>query len=129
MDIAAENESMEVVELLWEAIGEEIPDKVKLQQLSKAMYKDDTKEAKKKFSELLRSLSPELVRFWNYGFVSALIGFFQVSNTAVNRYGSVLQDAVIEGKTDFVRLLLEHGYDIENPFLKNKLTLFGRCDS
>merc|ERR1719385_451853 len=85
---------MEVVDLLWEAIGEEIPDKVKLQQLSKAMYKEDTEEAKKKFSELLRSLSPELV-----------------STTAVNRYGSVLQDAVLEGKTDFVRLLLDYGVD------------------
>ena len=63
MDIATENESMEVVELLWEAIGEEIPDKVTLQQLSKAMYKKDIEEAKKKFSELLISLSPELVRF------------------------------------------------------------------
>ena len=61
--IATENESMEVVDLLWEAIGEKIPDKVKLQQLSKAMYKEDIEEAKKKFSELLRSLSPELVRF------------------------------------------------------------------
>ena len=48
VDIATENESMEVVELLWEAIGEEIPDKVKLQQLSKAMYKEDPEEAKKK---------------------------------------------------------------------------------
>merc|ERR1719295_1076178 len=93
-DIAQENKSMEVVELLWEAIGEEIPDKVKLQQLSKAMYKKDTEEAKKKFRELLRSLSPELV-----------------STTAVNRYGSVLQDAVLEGKTDFVRLLLDYGVD------------------
>ena len=62
MDIASEKESMEVVELLWEAIGEEIPDKVKLQQLSKEMYKEDTKKAKKKFSELLGSLTPELVR-------------------------------------------------------------------
>ena len=63
MDIATENESMEVVELLWEAIGEEIPEKVKLQQLSKAMYKKDIEEGKKKFSELLRSMSPELVKF------------------------------------------------------------------
>merc|ERR1719295_1778904 len=94
MKIAIENESMEVVELLWKAIGEEIPDKVKLQQLSKAMYKEDIEEAKKKFSELLRSLSPDLV-----------------STTAVNRYGSVLQDAVLEGKTDFVRLLLDYGVD------------------
>ena len=53
---------MEVVDLLWEAIGEEIPDKVKLLQLSRAVYKDDTEEAKKKFKELLRSLTPELVR-------------------------------------------------------------------
>ena len=59
MEIATENESMEVVELLWEAIGEEIPDQVKLQQLTKAMYKEDAE----KFSELLRSLTPELVRF------------------------------------------------------------------
>ena len=62
MDIATENESTEVVELLCEAIGEEIPDKMKLQQLSKAMYKKDTEEAKKKFTELLSSLTPELVR-------------------------------------------------------------------
>ena len=62
MDIATEKESMEVVDLLWEAIGEEIPDKVKLLQLSRAMYKEDTEEAKKKFKELLRSLTPELVR-------------------------------------------------------------------
>jgi len=94
MDIATERGSMEVVELLWEAIGEEIPDKVKLLQLSRAMYKEDREEAKKKFKELLRSLTPELV-----------------SSTAVNKYGSVLQDAIVEGKTDFVRLLLEYGVD------------------
>ena len=63
MDIATEKESMEVVDLLWEAIGEEIPDKVKLLQLSRAMYKEDREEAKKKFKDLLRSLTPELVRF------------------------------------------------------------------
>merc|ERR1719239_2132298 len=94
MDIATEKESMEVVDLLWEAIGEEIPDKVKLLKLSRAMYKEDTEEAKKKFKELLRSLTPELV-----------------STTAVNQYGSVLQDAVLNGSTDFVRLLLEYGVD------------------
>ena len=59
MDIAIEKESMKVVELLGEAIGEEIPDKVKLQQLFLAMYAD---EATKTFSELLKSLTPELVR-------------------------------------------------------------------
>ena len=76
MDIVTENESMEVVELLWEAIGEEIPEKVKLLQLSKAMYKEDTEEAKKKFTELLSSLTPELVRLkllirlWPYWILS-----------------------------------------------------------
>ena len=59
MDIAKENESLEVVEFLMEVDGKEIPDKVKLQQLSKAMYSEDTK----KFSELLTSLTPELVIF------------------------------------------------------------------
>ena len=116
MDIATEKESMEVVDLLWEAIGEEIPDKVKLLQLSRAMYKDDREEGKKRFKELLRSLTPELVRFSNDGFFTGNFGFFQVSTTAPNRYGSVLQDAVIEGKSDFVRLLLEYGWGFENSF-------------
>ena len=47
--------------LLSEAIGEEIPDKVKLDLLSKAMYKEDAEEAKKEFSEILGSLSPDVV--------------------------------------------------------------------
>ena len=113
MDIATEKGSMEVVDLLWEAIGEEISDKVKLLQLSRAMYKEDREEAKKKFKELLRSLTPELVRFL-VGFFTGDTGFFQVSTTAVNQYGSVLQDAVIEGKSDFVRLLLEYGCILQN---------------
>ena len=74
MDIAIEKGSMKVVELLSEAIGEEIPVKVKLQQLSKAMYIEDTDEAKKKFNELLRSLTPELVR--RFLVCSSYIEFF-----------------------------------------------------
>merc|ERR1719397_1646654 len=97
MKLAAENNHEEIVEILREAIGEDIPDDVKLQQLSKTMYgpyDDDKEKAKEKFRELLSSLSPETV-----------------SSTSVNDYGSVLQDAVLEGKTDFIRLLLEHGVD------------------
>merc|ERR1719397_338831 len=94
MKLAAENNHEEIVEILRNATGEDIPDDVKLQQMSKAMYEDDKEKAKNKFRELLSSLSPELV-----------------SSTSVNQYGSVLQDAVIEGKTDFIRLLLEHGVD------------------
>ena len=61
-EIAMDCNSMGVVEILWQAIGEEIPDVVKLQQMSKEMYKEDTDKAMKKFSELLNSLTPELVR-------------------------------------------------------------------
>ena len=61
--IAVENNSMEVVDVLWEALGEEVPEEVRLRQLSRAMYKEDKEEAKKRFSELLGLLTPELVRF------------------------------------------------------------------
>ena len=108
--IAVENDSMEVVDVLWEALGEEVPEKVRLQQLSRAMYKEDKEEAKKRFSKLLCFLTPELVRFVKINscfFVHSC--FFQVANTGINSWGSVLQDAVFEGKTDFVRLLLAHG--------------------
>ena len=52
-----------IAALLCEAIGEEVPDKVKLQQLSKAMYKEDKEEAKNEFSKILASLSPDVVSF------------------------------------------------------------------
>ena len=64
MKLAAENNHEEIVEILRKAIGEEIPDDVKLQQLSKTMYgpyEDDKEKAKDKFRELLSSLPPELV--------------------------------------------------------------------
>ena len=61
--IAVENDSMEVVDVLWEALGEEVPEEVRLRQLSRAMYKEDKEEAKKRFSEFLGFLTPELVRF------------------------------------------------------------------
>ena len=50
------------MEIFWQAIEEDVPDDVKLQQLSKAMYQDEKEKAKNKFCELLSSLSPELVR-------------------------------------------------------------------
>ena len=56
-----ERDNTEIVFLLCEAIGEEVPDKVKLDQLSKAMYKEDKEEAKNEFSKILVSLSPDVV--------------------------------------------------------------------
>ena len=50
----------EIASLLSKAIGDEVPDKVKLQQLSTAMYKE---EGIREFSELLGSLTPEYVSF------------------------------------------------------------------
>ena len=63
--IALERDRTEIAVLLCEAIGEEVPDKVKLEQLSKAMYKEDKEEAKKEFSKILASLSPDMVSFFN----------------------------------------------------------------
>ena len=60
--IAVENDSMEVVDVLWEALGEEVPEKVRVQQLSRAMYKEDKEEGRKRFRELLNYLTPEMVR-------------------------------------------------------------------
>ena len=56
---------MDVVDLLWGALGEEVPEKVRVQQLSRAMYKEDKEEGKKRFRELLNYLTPEMVRFFN----------------------------------------------------------------
>ena len=70
MKIALENDRTEIAVLLCEAIGEEIPDKVKLQLLSKAMYKEDNEEARKEFSEILASLSPDVVSFRSQRFHS-----------------------------------------------------------
>ena len=66
-EIAMDCNSMRVVEILWKAIGEEIPYIVKLQQMSKEMYNyDDGDDAKNKFKQLLRSLSLELVRIFDH---------------------------------------------------------------
>jgi len=72
-----------------------MPDHIKLFCLSKLMYKGENKaKEREEFKNLLSSLSAELV-----------------NNTSVRGYGNLLQDAVVEGKKDFVRILLEFGAD------------------
>ena len=70
MRIAAENNNDEIMEILSEAIGEGIPDDVKLLQLSRVMSGPQSDNERKsevsvdnifKIRELLDSLSPELV--------------------------------------------------------------------
>ena len=58
MKLAAEKNNDDILEILREAIGGDIPDDVKILQLAKAMQEGDSE----KFSEILSSLSPELVR-------------------------------------------------------------------
>ena len=58
MKLAAENNNVDIVEILRDAIGGEISDDIKILKLAKAMQQGD----KEKFSQLLSSLSPELVR-------------------------------------------------------------------
>ena len=99
---------MDVVDLLWGALGEEAPEKVRVQQLSRAMFKKDLEEGKRKFTELLSSLSAELVRLCFKNNFSSL-SFFQVTCTAVNGSRTVLTEAVLGDKIDFVRGLLDHG--------------------
>jgi len=71
-----------------------------IEQLSKALHIEDKEEALKTFRQILSFLKlpwkdpPEAI-----------------SSTSVNENGSVIQDAVRGGKTDFVRLLLEHEVD------------------
>merc|ERR1719209_2630299 len=93
MDYAAEKENLEMISLLAEFT--EMPDHIKLFCLSKLMYKSENKaKEREEFKNLLSSLSAELV-----------------NNTSVRGYGNLLQDAVVEGKKDFVRILLEFGAD------------------
>ena len=114
LEIALENNNEEIASMICNAIGQEVPDKIKIMQLSKAMYKDNRTEAKREFKELLESLDPELVGFLIKSLTSLLL-YFKVASTAVNSHGfmttqgSLLQNAAHDGKIDFVRLLLDHG--------------------
>ena len=73
MKIALERDHAEIVALLSEAIGEEIPDKVKLELLSKTMYKEDIEEAKKEFSKILATLSVDMVSYKNQRYTFHLL--------------------------------------------------------
>ena len=114
LEIALENNNEEIASMVCNAIGQEVPDKIKIMQLSKAMYKDNKTEAKREFKELLESLDPELVRFFVKSLTSSLF-YFKVASTAVNSHGfmttqgSLLQNAAHDGKTDFVICPTFHG--------------------
>ena len=114
LEIALENNNEEIASMICNAIGQEVPDKIKIMQLSKAMYKDNKTEAKREFKELLESLDPKLVGFFVKSLTSSLF-YSKVASTVVYSHGfmrtqgSLLQNAANDGKIDFVRLLLDHG--------------------
>jgi len=100
-----EDFNTEIFDILREATGEDIPDELKLDLLLSALYQEedgDKDKAKAKFCEVLASLSPELV-------TSTVLTL--PNETSV----PLLQHAVIEQKTDFIRILLEHGVDPTVP--------------
>ena len=105
--------------MLRKATGEDVADDMKLELLARCLDQElgeesDKERAKEIFCEVLPSLSPELVRskITKKSFLR-LIVFAQVSVTAVmfpnQKSWGLLQYAVNEGKTDFIRILLEHG--------------------
>ena len=106
MEIALDREDTDMVVLLSKAIGQEIPDDAKIRQLSSLMYQEDQEKAKKEFRELLETLPSKLVSSEQK--IRPILR--KVAETSLNCYGSVLQDAVLEGKTDFICLLLQHGW-------------------
>ena len=61
MEIALSRDRTEIANILSHTTGE-IPDDLKIQQMFKAMSKEDTEDAEKEFKDLLASLTPELVR-------------------------------------------------------------------
>jgi len=105
MDIAVENENEEMLRLL--ADFTEMPDHIKLYHLSKLMNRGQQKaKEKEEFKKILSSLSVELVNKTN---VAQTTNCPQRGPWRSN--GNLLQDAVDEGKKDFVRILLEFGAD------------------
>ena len=60
MEIALSRDRTEIANMLSEATGK-IPDDLKIQQMFKAMSKEDTEAAEKEFKDLLATLTPELV--------------------------------------------------------------------
>jgi len=93
----------EIFDMLRKATGEDVSDDMKLELLARCLDQElgeesDKKRAKEIFCEVLPSLSPELVS------VTAVMFPNQKS-------WGLLQYAVNEGKTDFIRILLEHGVD------------------
>ena len=75
LEIALGNNNEEIASIICNAIGQDVPDKIKIMQLSKTMYKDNRTEAKREFKELLESLDPELVGLFNQKFDLIIILF------------------------------------------------------
>jgi len=92
----------DLVDIVYKALGEEVPVKVRLRQLSHCMYFEGGEE---KFPKWLQLLTPE-----------------QVTYTSVDDGGSLLQITVHEGRPFYVRLLLEFGVDVRATTFEERRT-------
>jgi len=92
----------ELVDIVYKVLGEEVPVKVRLRQLSKCMYFEGGEE---KFPKWLQLLTPE-----------------EVTYTSVDDGGSLLQITVHESRPFYVRLLLEFGVDVRATTFEEKRT-------
>ena len=103
----------ELLKLLAEF--KEIPDNVKILQLSMLIREglggegkeNDGKKLKEEFQKILLSLPLKTVK--HLFLLNPPNQNIQVSLKNANGYGTLLQTAVTENKTDLVRLLLEFG--------------------
>ena len=87
----------------------EIPESVKLRQLSRLINGSENEESKELFQKLLTSLPVEKVRA-KIQIQIQNMSPIQVNNTNVRDYGTLLQDAVSEDKRDFIRILMDSGF-------------------
>ena len=105
MEIAAAYQRTEVLKMLEEVT--EITDKVKIIQMSVLMKSDKPKRSRKEFQSLLETLPVDLVR--NFFSENTQNVFPHKVSTMQHGHGTLLHNAVYEGKTDYARLLLQFG--------------------
>ena len=76
------------------------------------------KDEKEEFDKLLPTISCKSVRFLHYNYFSRASPCRQIERTSVGEHGTLLQEAIVQEKHDFVLLLLKHGF-VDLDRLKN----------
>ena len=75
------------------------------------------KDEKEEFDKLLPTLSCKWVRFLYYNYFSRASPCRQIERSSVGEHGTLLQEAIVQEKHNFVLLLLKHGFvDLDRLF-------------